>query len=153
MSTEIDKLKLNRVKQTYFAKLKEKNFSYLDIGYIFAFAVEVLFSALIVYLSLNWQNSYSLKSWLNAFTISFVLVFFIGWVVLMANKNILSPLFYGTKSFFTVLTGQKFGETYFEYCQRWTEKPIKKFYYISNFLIALIHFGIFIVLLIVYYAK
>lgn len=152
MSGEVDQLKLNRVKQTYFVKLKEKNFTFLEAGYLFALFFEVIFSALIVYLVLNWQSSYSLKSWLNAFTISTVFIFFIGWVILMANKNILSPFFYGTKSFFTVLTGQKLGETYFEYCQRWTEKPIKRFYYISNFLIALTHFLVFIILLIVYYA-
>ncbi|MCH4889695.1 hypothetical protein EZV73_19085 [Acidaminobacter sp. JC074] len=94
-------------------------------GGIFAFA-------------LFWQDSTSLLAICNAVWLVSILFFFMGWMMLMSNMNILSPLVYGAKSFAKMIMGKGMATDYYTYVQLKEENPIPGFYYKSCFIGAVI---------------
>ena len=104
-------------------KLKRKR---LIIYIIVSIVGSVLFNGF----GLMWQHRFDLMAFVNAFYLTSFLWFFIGWMVLMANMNILSPVVYGLKSFFLILVGRKLKDDYYNYQQNIKNNPIAKIYII-----------------------
>lgn len=75
----------------------------------------------------------------NAFYVTGFLAMLLGWLILMVNKNILSPFLYGVKTFLFIFIGQKPKQTYYDYTQERKNKPIHMIYYLSLFAISLPH--------------
>ncbi len=90
--------------------------------------ISILGSTLLNGFGLMWQRSLDLMALVNAFYLTAFLWFFIGWMVLMANLNILSPVVYGIKSFFLILVGRRPKEDYYNYQNNVKENPIAKVY-------------------------
>lgn len=99
--------------------------------------ISLIGSFLFVLFALHWQKSYTLMAYCNSFYFSGFIFFFIGWIVLMANQNILSPLIYGLKSFFLMFAGKKPSSDYFGYVKEREENPISKIFIYSPFLAAI----------------
>lgn len=97
-----------------------------------------LFLAVMFFLAaLLWQKKIDIKASINALQVSSSILFFIGWMVLMANKNILSPFVYGIKSFLLMFKGSKPKDDYYTYTQRIKENPYPSFMFYIPMLIAL----------------
>lgn len=99
----------------------------------------IIASFLLVVFALSWQDSYTLLAYCNAFYFSGFILFFFAWMVLMVNKNVLSPLVYGLKSFFLMFAGKKPAQDYYTYTQDKEAHPIHKAYIYVPLLIALPH--------------
>lgn len=108
-------------------------------------------SALLVAFTLMWQWSTSFISYVNAFYFAGFIWFLVGWMILMANLNILSPFIYGMKSFFLLLVGKKSKKDYYTYTQDIKENPIPKIFVFLPMISAVPNFIIGIVLHILFY--
>lgn len=106
----------------------------------------IIFSFLLVLFALSWQDSYTLLAICNAFYFSGFILFFIGWMVFMANKNILSPLIYGLKTFFLMFAGKKPAQDYYTYTLEKEKNPINKWYIFIPLLLSLPHFATAIII-------
>ena len=96
-----------------------------------------LFLAIMLFLAaLLWQNKISIKTVVNALQVSGSVMFFLGWMVLMANKNILSPFVYGVKAFALMFKGSKPKDDYYTYTQRIKENPYPSFMFYIPMIIA-----------------
>jgi hypothetical protein len=100
----------------------------------------IVLSVLLVALGLVWQDSISLLAWTNAFWLAFALVFFMGWVLFVYNRNIFSPLFYGAKTFVLMFVGKRPKTDYYTYVKGIYDNPIDAYYYIVLFLTSLVLF-------------
>lgn len=85
-------------------------------------------SAAVFAFILIWQNDTSLMAICNALWFVVVLQFFIGWILLMNNMRIFTPLVYGVKSFGLMLVGKKPNEDYYTYVKAREDNPIPKYY-------------------------
>lgn len=104
------------------------------------------FSLILAFFALIWQQSYDLLAFCNAFYFSGFILFFIGWMILMTNMNILSPVIYGLKSFFLMFAAKKPKTDYFEYVEDRKENPIPKHLVVTPFIACLPNFLVAIVL-------
>lgn len=103
-------------------------------------------SFILAFFALQWQQSYDLLAFCNAFYFSGFVLFFIGWIILMTNMNILSPLIYGLKSFFLMFAVKKPKIDYYEYVKERKENPISKYLVLTPFIACLPNFIVAIVL-------
>jgi len=103
-------------------------------------------SLLLALFALFWQDSFTLMAFCNAFYFSGFILFFIGWMILMANLNILSPLIYGLKTFFLMFAGKKPANDYYTYSEDIKNNPIKKIYYFMFFLFSIPNFIVAVIL-------
>lgn len=102
---------------------------------VFMFVV----SGLLVFFGLLWQDEYdTLIAWSDALWLAFVLEFFVGWILLIYNMNIMSPLIYGFKSFFLMFVGKRPNVDYYHYMQDIYDNPIPSYYYKILFISAFI---------------
>jgi len=104
------------------------------------------FSLILAFFALIWQQSYDLLAFCNAFYFSGFILFFIGWMILMTNMNILSPVIYGLKTFFLMFAAKKPKTDYFEYVEDRKENPIPKHLVVTPFIACLPNFLVAIVL-------
>lgn len=88
--------------------------------------------------ALIWQKDTSLMGICNALWLVVIMEFFVGWMILMNNMNILSPFVYGAKSFAKMLVGKRMNNDYYTYIQMKEENPIPRYYYRICFTGALI---------------
>lgn len=100
--------------------------------------IMLIVSAGIFVFALFWQDDTSLMGIVNALWLVIGLEFFVGWMMLMNNMNVLSPLVYGAKTFLKVLTGKRMKNDYYTYMKMKEESPIPRFYYRMCFVAALI---------------
>ncbi|MBN2796514.1 MAG: hypothetical protein JXR88_13985 [Clostridia bacterium] len=111
---------------------------YERVKLVKAVLIMLMLSAAIFVLAMIWQDDTSLMGIVNALWLVIVLEFFFGWMMLMNNMNILSPLVYGAKTFFKVIIGKRMKTDYYTYMKLKEEKPIPPFYYRICFIGALI---------------
>ena len=102
-----------------------------------AFFLCFAISAGLVVFALTWQQSYDLLGFCNAFYFSASLWFFAGWIILMINMNVLSPVIYGLKTFFLMFAAKKPKTDYYTYLEDRKNNPIPKFIVMTAFLACL----------------
>lgn len=101
---------------------------------LFSSLISLGSSVLLVLFALSWQDRYDLLAWCNAFYFSGFIFFFVGWIILMTNMNILSPFVYGMKTFFLMFAGKKPKVDYYTYTQERKENPIPRLILLTPFL-------------------
>lgn len=104
-----------------------------------ALLVMIMLSVGIFAFALIWQNDTSLMGIVNALWLVVILEFFFGWLMLMNNMTILSPLVYGAKTFIKMLIGQRMKTDYYTYLKLKEERPIPRFYFRICFYSALVY--------------
>lgn len=90
-------------------------------------------TAVIIAVGLIWQDAYDLMAWSNAVLLAFAMVFFVGWIMLMHNKNILSVFTHSMKTFGLMIVGKRPAKSYYEVKVEIEENPIPKIYLIIIF--------------------
>jgi len=108
--------------------------------------VSFLSSVGLVAFALNWQDYYDMLAFCNAFYFSGFIMFFVGWIILMTNMNILSPIVFGLKTFFLMFSGKKSKVDYYTYCQDRKEHPIPAHIVLTPFLACIPNFAVAIIL-------
>ncbi|MBI9011224.1 MAG: hypothetical protein JEZ08_03270 [Clostridiales bacterium] len=88
-----------------------------------------IISAAIFVFALIWQDDTSLMGICNALWLIVIMEFFIGWMMLMNNMNILSPFVFGAKTFAKMLVGKRMNSDYYTYIKTKEDNPIPKYYY------------------------
>jgi uncharacterized membrane protein len=83
-----------------------------------------------------WQNRLDLLAVTDALTVTVLLIFAGGWVMLIWNMNILSPLIHGIKTFGLMFVGKKPKLDYYSYTQKIQDEPISKYYIFTCFITA-----------------
>ena len=86
-------------------------------------------SAAIFAFTIWWQKDTSILGICNSLCLIVIIQFFIGWVILMNNLRIFTPLIYGIKSFARMLIGKGMNEDYYTYSKSREENPVPSFYY------------------------
>lgn len=100
--------------------------------------IMVLASIAVFVFTLIWQDDTSLLAICNALWLIVILEFFVGWMMLMNNMNILSPFIFGAKTLFKVIAGKRMDGDYYTYAKMKEENPIPRYYYRTFFIGALI---------------
>lgn len=113
---------------------------------LLATVISLVSSFLLVVFGLNWQQSYTDLAYCNAFYFSGFILLIIWWMIIMTNKNILSPLVYGLKSFFLMFLAKKPKLDYYNYMQERKENPIPMHIVVTPFLASIPNFVIAIIL-------
>lgn len=93
---------------------------------LLVFLFSFLASISLAWFGLLWQDSYTLLAFCNAFYFSGFILFAIGWMILMINMNILSPMIYGLKSFFLIFVAKRPKLDYYSYLEERKENPIPR---------------------------
>lgn len=106
----------------------------------------VIGSFIIILIGLLWQKSFDLMAWSNAFLLSSISIFFIGWIMFIHNKNIISVFTHSFKTFGLMLVGKKPAKSYYEVKTAIEENPIPNRYFIVSFIYSGIIFIITIIL-------
>ncbi|MBN2299662.1 MAG: DUF3899 domain-containing protein [Acholeplasmataceae bacterium] len=135
---------MNESKNT---KLNDKNkIKKIVKKYLTIVIVSIIVSLVLALFALSWQDSYTLLAYCNAFYFSGFILFFIGWIILMSNMNILSPLIYGLKTFVFMFAGKKQKLDYYEYLQEKKENPIPNIVLLTPMLASIPNFIVAIIL-------
>lgn len=106
----------------------------------------VIGSFIIILIGLLWQKSFDLMAWSNAFLLASISIFFIGWIMFIHNKNIISVFTHSFKTFGLMLVGKKPAKSYYEVKTAIEENPIPNRYFIVSFIYSGIIFIITIIL-------
>ena len=117
-------------------KMKQKTIKHYFIG----FTISMSASILIFIFGLLWQDDTSFSAIGDSLWLTVILVFFVGWIMLVYNKNIFSPLLYGAKSFFLLFFGQRPKTDYYNYAKKIEENQVPNYYFIITFTTAFIIF-------------
>lgn len=124
---------------------KRKNKKAIFLRILKLIIIYSIISAILVGLTLLWQNEVTLLSLCNAFYMSGTLLLAFAVMVLSSNNNIFSPLIYSVRAFFTMFSGKKMDTTYYDYTEKIKESPIPKrfivnplIFSIPNFIVAII---------------
>lgn len=110
-------------------RLKRKK----QIKYTLVVIAHIIGSALILLLGLVWQASWDLMAWTNSLWLAFVMVFFIGWIMVIYNQNIISSFVHSVKTFGLMLVGKRPAKKYYEVKLEVEENQIPKFYFLITF--------------------
>ena len=100
--------------------------------------IHLIVVAFLLMFGLLWQNSFSFLAWVNTLWFTFVLVFFIGWLMIIYNNNIISSFVYSIKVFGNMLIGKKVEKSYYEYKIEVEDNQIPKGYLYISFITSLI---------------
>lgn len=98
----------------------------------------ILAGGFFIGLGLIWQDSYTLTAWTNALWLSFVMVFFIGWIMFIYNQNIISSFVHSIKTFGLMVVGKKPEKSYYEVKVEVEENQIPKGYFYLSFGISIL---------------
>lgn len=123
------------ISQEELAKKRKKE---LIKRYTITGIVLLILSGTVFGFALFWQDHYDLLAICNALWFAFGVNLFIGWIMFVYNKNILSPMIHGFKVFGLMFVGKRPKEDYYEYTVRISENQIPKYLYISTFIAAFI---------------
>lgn len=104
--------------------LKEKNKQIKKV--MLYFLTSLGLSALLFFFALMWQDRNDLLGIVNAFYFSSFIFLGFSFIVFAANKNVFSPIIYGTKTFFLMFAGRKPKKSYYEYTKEIDEAPLPK---------------------------
>lgn len=95
-------------------------------------------SLLLFAFGIFWQDDYSLMAIGDALWLVFVIELFAGWILLVYNQNIFSPLLYGAKTFIFMFLGKRPKVDYYTYMRNVQQNYIEPYYYIVAFISAFI---------------
>ena len=123
--------------QSKFENISNQEYS-KRLSIVRTIIILTVISAIVFAFILIWQNDTSLMAICNALWFVAVLQFFIGWILLMNNMTIFTPLIYGVKSFGLMLVGKKPNQDYYTYVKMKEDNPIPKYYLKICFFAALI---------------
>lgn len=104
--------------------------------YIISFIINFIIAGLAFVFVLIWQMRFDLLGFSNVFSVTFLIMFFIAWIMFVYNKNVFSPLIHGLKVFGLMFVGKRSKESYYEYTVRISENPIPKYVYYPTFITA-----------------
>lgn len=90
----------------------------------------------------------TLVGYINAFTVSSVLTFSIGWFLLISNIGTLDILIYGVKAFSKALVGKRMKSSYYDYSI--TKEKIPNEVIFGFWLASFVHIAVLIILYILY---
>lgn len=110
----------------------------------------LVLSVALFFFGIFWQDKSDLLAVTNAFYFSTFLFFGFGFMVFAANKNVFSPLVYGTKSFFLMFVGKRPKNSYYEYTKDIAESPMPKLLILFPLISAIPNLVIAIILHIIY---
>lgn len=108
--------------------------------YSIIYGIHLIASISLFLFGLFWQAKTDLMAVTNSLWLAFSIYLFIGWILFVYNKNILSPLIHGFKVFGNMFIGQRPKEDYYTYTERIKENQIPKYIYRSFFIIGLLLF-------------
>ncbi len=100
--------------------------------------IVIIVSAAIFAFTLFWQDDVSLMGICDALWLVVIIEFFVGWILLINNLRVFSPLIYGAKSFGRMLLGKRMDDDYYTYLKMKEDNPVPRFYYRICFISALI---------------
>lgn len=100
--------------------------------------IHVLGASFVVGIGLIWQDSYDIMAWANAFLLSFIMIFFVGWIMFIHNKNILSVVTHSFRTFGLMIVGKRPAKSYYEVKTEIEDHPIPNIYLIITFLFSLV---------------
>jgi len=101
------------MKTNYF----KKTLKYFIIGF---------FIGVIIFVSaLFYGNLFSIVGFINALTISTILLFAVGWFLFISNVGALDILFYGVQAFTRALIGKRMKSSYYDYTANKEQIPNK----------------------------
>jgi hypothetical protein len=127
---EKDKLEEHTIAKEEAEEILKRDRKYTRNRVIRASIFMFVVSSLLVLFGLIWMDEFdTLIAWTDALWLAFVLEFFVGWILLIYNMNIMSPLIYGFKSFFLMFVGKRPSVDYYHYMQDIYDNPIPSFYY------------------------
>lgn len=101
--------------------------------------VMFVISVVLVLLGLLWQDKFTLMAWGDALWLAVALEFSAAWMMFIYNRNIMSPVIYGFKTFVLMFAAKKPKTDYYGYIKSIEENQIPTFYYrvifISSFIL------------------
>jgi hypothetical protein len=100
--------------------------------------IMLIISGLLFGFGLIWQGEVTLLSIGDALWLVFAIEFSIAWMMFVYNRNIISPLLHGTKTFLLMFVGKRPKKDYYTYMKSIEESPIPSRYYIIFFVSAFI---------------
>lgn len=100
--------------------------------------VMLIITALLFGFGLVWQRRTDLWAVSNAIWLTFAIELFVAWILFVYNKNILSPLIHGFKTFGLMFVGKRVKESYYEYKVRIEENPVPKYIYLTIFVFTIL---------------
>ena len=106
-----------------------------------------IISLILIAIGLLWQGAFNLLAIQNALTLAFGIEFLFAWVMFVYNKNVLSSLIHGTKSFLLMVVGKRTKLDYYHYLKHVEENPIPKIYISVLFISSAVLFVPMIILL------
>jgi hypothetical protein len=93
--------------------------------------VFILFNLLILTIamafSLWWQNQFTLKAFADGIWLVFSIQLTMSWAFFVYNRNILTPLLHGGKTFFLLFVGRKPKEDYYTAYNKVIENPVPNY--------------------------
>ena len=117
-------------------QLKKKRRKEFIKKYTITSIVMLLISGALFGFALLWQWKTNSLAIANAFTLTTILIFAMGWMLFVYNLNILSPLIHGFKSFGLMIVGKRPKLSYYDYMKKIQDNPLPKFYYLTCFVTA-----------------
>jgi hypothetical protein len=91
--------------------------------YIRYYIIGLLFGALFFVVALLFGDLYTLVGFIDAITLSTVVLFAVGWFLLISNVGSLDILYYGVKAFAKAVIGKRMKNTYYDYTTNKEEVP------------------------------
>jgi hypothetical protein len=139
-SQEMQSEELSESEQSKFERVSKLEYA-KRLNIIRTIIVLFVASAAVFVFALIWQKDTSILAICNALWLLLILNFFVGWIILMNNMRIFTPLVYAVKSFGRMLIGRRMDEDYYTYVKAKEKNPVPSYYY-KIFFIASIIFAI-----------
>ena len=97
---------------------------------------------------LLYGNLFTLVGFINALTVSTILLFALGWFLLISNVGTLDILYYGVQAFAKAIVGKKIKSSYYDYTAN--KEQIPKEVLIGFWLASLLHLVVLVILYLIY---
>jgi hypothetical protein len=103
--------------------------------FLFTF-VGLMIGALFFVGTLFYADDFSLVGFINAGTMSTILLFALGWFMIVANEGSLDILIYGVQAFAKAIVGKRMKNSYYEYTTEKTRTSKGTFlgFWLSSFI-------------------
>ncbi len=129
--TVFDDLEIEEIEESQSSSTEQPKFNHIKSAIIM-----LIVSGFLLLFGLLWQDDYSLMAFGDALWLAFAIEFFAGWILLVYNNNIFSPLLYGAKSFVLMFLGKRPKTDYYSYLKNVQDSTISSYYYIVIFISA-----------------
>lgn len=113
--------------------------------------IQLIIGSILIILLLLFQNKFDLLGWLNAVSVTTVLLLSFAWLSFANSKGVFDMLVYGTKKFFSNFSGKKINKTFFE--MRMEKPSVNKRMILSILLTSSIFLVATIILSIIWYSN